>query len=114
MILENICPVAPSGVADLAGGADGGLKLGVLPNPARGSAVLRLELPAAGCSVRATIVDISGRLVRSLASGAMGPGTHYVPWDGRDSEGREVAPGIYLARVTTDGAAASQRIVMTR
>ncbi len=110
VIFKNLC--APTDVADPAGASDG-LRLGVLPNPARGSAVLRLELPSAS-PVRTTIFDISGRLVRSLEGGAMDPGTHYVPWDGRDGGGREVAPGIYLARVTTRYGVVSRRIVLLR
>jgi hypothetical protein len=59
--------------------------------------VFRLEGEAA-FSVRA--YDLSGRSLRDLsfvrphASGA-----HSLAWDGRDDEGRLVAPGVYLLRV---------------
>jgi flagellar hook assembly protein FlgD len=53
--------------------------------------------------------------VATLASGAQPAGLQSVTWDGRDSDGREVAAGTYLLRLSWGGAAAiSERIVVVR
>jgi hypothetical protein len=31
----------------------------------------------------------------------MGPGVHYVSWDGRNSRGREIPSGVYSCRLET-------------
>ncbi|MBD3336639.1 MAG: S8 family serine peptidase, partial [Candidatus Eisenbacteria bacterium] len=59
----------------------------------------RLDLGRAG-RYSLAIYDISGRLVRDVLSRRrLGLGEHRILWDGRNSEGRGVAPGVYLARV---------------
>lgn len=44
------------------------------------------------------VFDVNGRLVRTLAGGTYGAGTHDVVWDGRGSLGERVAPGVYFVR----------------
>jgi flagellar hook assembly protein FlgD len=40
-------------------------------------------------------------------------GVHAPRWDGRDEEGRKVAPGVYFARLATAGGSTdAQRIVV--
>lgn len=47
-----------------------------------------------------TVFDLAGRRVRSLSATRANPsGTHAIPWDGRDEQGRLVPPGHYLVRV---------------
>lgn len=70
------------------------------PNPWYGSVVLQAG-PAADRSARATatILDLRGRVVRVL-----GPSTDRFDWDGRDGGGRAVAPGGYVAHITSGAA----------
>ena len=51
--------------------------------------------------VSVDIFDFSSRKVRSLAQNTVfsGGSSHHVPWDGRDSEGRNVANGTYFFRI---------------
>jgi hypothetical protein len=56
------------------------------PNPFSTSVTLQGPGPAA-------VYDGAGRLVRAL------PGDGAVVWDGRDSRGRPVRPGVYLFRL---------------
>jgi len=50
-------------------------------------------------SVRLSVYDIRGRLVRTLVEGNKTPGSYSLDWDGRDSQGRSVASGIYFYRI---------------
>ncbi len=45
------------------------------------------------------VYDMSGRLLRNLASGRLNAGTHRVVWDGTDHRGRRLASGVYLVRL---------------
>jgi flagellar hook assembly protein FlgD len=56
------------------------------------------------------ILDANGRSVARLASPS-GPARW--SWDARDSEGRQVAPGVYYARVGGRNGATT-RIVVVR
>ena len=42
------------------------------------------------------VTDATGRLVRWLANGTQEAGPRTVEWDGRDDDGAETPPGIYL------------------
>jgi len=64
--------------------------------------------------VEITVYDIKGRLVTTLASGQVTAGRHKVSWDGKDSEGHRVAPGIYLCRLATPERTVSRKIALMR
>jgi hypothetical protein len=69
------------------------------------SAPIRVSftLPRDG-SVRVTIHNRAGRLVRVVTSGqSFGAGTNVVSWDGRDDDRREVDSGMYLVMVEALG-----------
>lgn len=68
------------------------------PNPSREGGVLRFQLPEAR-RVEVAIFDVTGRRVASLTNEVMSAGTHSVEWQRRDSAGRRVGPGVYLARL---------------
>ncbi len=84
------------------------------PNPFRESTSIRFSLPVA-TEVRVTIFDLAGRLVRVLEDGTpRTAGDQSVTWDGRDSAGRRVAPGLYASRVEAYGLAASRKMLLIR
>lgn len=72
------------------------------PNPFRHETALMLALPRPS-PVDAAIYDVSGRLVRKLASGVYPAGDHALVWDGRDSGSRGLSTGIYFYRVRVPG-----------
>jgi hypothetical protein len=80
------------------------------PNPARGALTLSFEAPA-GAVGSITIFSAEGRLVRRLPVVGRG-GAQRVGWDGRDEQGRRVAGGVYVARLSAAGAAETRRIVL--
>jgi flagellar hook assembly protein FlgD len=74
--------------------------LGNTPNPFNPSTTIRFAVPAGANQPYALrVYDVRGALVRELASGQIGAGTHAVPWDGRDHRGTAVSSGIYLYRL---------------
>jgi agmatine/peptidylarginine deiminase len=63
-------------------------------SPFRSSTVLAFELRRAD-RVDVAVVDVRGRLVRRLLSETAPAGRTEIEWDGRDTAGRRVAPGVY-------------------
>jgi hypothetical protein len=80
--------------------------------------VFQYELTAPASRVHLRVLTIAGRRVASL-SWPGNTGINVQCWDGRDSEGNEVARGVYLYRLTaTDGSGKSSaydgRMIRTR
>ena len=94
----------PAGAAFLAPGE---------PNPFRESTRLRFRLDRPGqASLR--IYEVTGRLVRTLGEMTYPNGLSEVSWDGRDSHGRQVSAGVYLARLQSGDRTQTRRVVKIR
>jgi hypothetical protein len=83
------------------------------PNPFNPSTALSFTLPAPG-SVRLSIHDLRGRLVRLLADGPAEAGRNVVTWDGLDAAGAGVASGTYVARLEACGRAVTRKLALVR
>lgn len=84
------------------------------PNPSYPRTTIAFELPSAAV-VTLRIHDVGGRLVRTLAAGVlMAAGHHDRLWDGRDDNGDDVPPGMYLVRLQTPGRTLTQRVSLVR
>ena len=60
-------------------------------------------------------LDVAGRRVRALASGAQfGAGRQSVTFDGRDDQGRPLGAGLYFYRVRTPDQVTLRRFAMLR
>jgi hypothetical protein len=93
---------------------DSGLAFAPRPVPGNGAITLTYTLSAAA-SVRLTIHDATGALVRTLESGAQRPaGTSNPVWDGRDEDGHDVRSGLYFARLQTGGVRVTRAIPLIR
>lgn len=103
---------APVGAA-LAALPDRAGFVSIHPNPFRPSTTLRFATRAAG-TVGLRIYDVRGSLVRTLHSGTLAPGFHERDWNGRDEGGAAAAPGIYFARLVTEGGAETRKLVRIR
>lgn len=86
---------------------------GSRPNPMSDATSIRFALPASG-SVSVDVFDAGGRVIRTLAQGALAAGPHSVSWDGRDAEGRQVSSGVYYYRVKTAGEEQTRKILLVR
>ena len=58
--------------------------------------------------------NLTGQRVTTLAKGVFPEGVFAVSWDGRDDQGREVASGVYLARLRLAERALSQPLTLVR
>jgi len=68
------------------------------PNPFSQATELRFSLPQ-GRDVKLSVFDLQGRLVQVLAEGPARAGVTSVSWNGRDTAGSRVAPGVYFFRL---------------
>ncbi|MFN8587178.1 MAG: T9SS type A sorting domain-containing protein [Candidatus Eisenbacteria bacterium] len=113
----NESPVAtlvPSGTLGVKGGAALALEFAApQPNPARGATTLRWTLPSAA-RVKLALYDAAGRRVATLADGAMDAGAHSATLALRDSAGRALPSGVYLARLECGGRTLTRRIAVIR
>lgn len=76
------------------------LELSAAPNPSQRDTRIRFRVARAGFA-NLRLYDVGGRRVRDLFAGAVEPGERVIRWDGTDQQGRPVANGLYLARLTT-------------
>ena len=83
------------------------------PNPFNPTTTLAFDIPRPGPATL-NILRVDGRIVRTLWSAPLNAGTHRLTWNGQDDQGAGVASGVYVARLTTAGGEASQRLVLVR
>jgi len=84
------------------------------PNPFRSATMINYNLAQPG-SIRLAIYDLSGRLIRSLASENVPAGRGQIQWNGRDNTGRQVASGVYECRLeTSSGVVVVRPIIRVR
>jgi hypothetical protein len=89
------------------------LMLAPSPNPAQGEAHFAFALAEHGDADLA-IFAVDGRRVRTLAHGPRDAGTYRMTWRGDDDAGREMAPGVYWARLNVSGRTWNRRLVFLR
>jgi hypothetical protein len=112
MVHVRICSTGSAGV--LSEPPPPELKISApFPNPALGGTVVCLELPK-GTSVRFSVYDCAGRLVKEVMSTGLPAGYHKVEWDGRDAGGRPCASGIYWCIIDTGAVSKSMKVVLLR
>lgn len=85
----------------------------VAPNPCNPHATVSFTLAADG-PAQVTVHDARGRRVRRLFCGTLGAGPQALAWAGDDDQGRAVASGAYLVRVTADGRTRTARVAVVR
>jgi hypothetical protein len=90
-----------------------GLSLAVRPNPCRSGTTFVVEADREG-EQRLEVFDVAGRAVRTLVRGRFAAGGRRVVWDGTDSTGRRVPPGIYPVVFTAAGREARTRVTVVR
>ena len=83
------------------------------PNPFNALTEIKFDLPQSS-RVDLKVFDITGRLVRVIASGRMPAGFHVATWDGRDDRGYSVANGVYYYELLAGPVSARRRMVLLR
>jgi hypothetical protein len=85
----------------------------VYPNPFSSETTLSLDVRKSGIT-SLYIYDMRGQLVTKLLDREpMTVGENKVVWNGKDTENKEVSPGIYFYSVVQDGVQSSGKLVYT-
>ena len=83
------------------------------PNPFNPSTTIYFGLKTLS-NVDLRIFDVSGRLVRVLASGKFQAGEYRRIWDGKDSHGIPVASGVYFYRLVAGDFEQTRKMLLLR
>jgi hypothetical protein len=83
------------------------------PNPFNPSTEIKFALPQAS-NVNLEIYNILGRRVTTLINDQLDAGYHTVKWNSTDSEGREVATGVYLYRLKAGDFIKSKKMLLLK
>jgi len=83
------------------------------PNPFNPETAIRFRL-AGAAHVNLEVFNMLGRKIVMLVDGRLEKGEHVVQWDGCDSGSRRVASGVYLYRLSTDGAVMSRKVLLLK
>ena len=105
------CP-GSSGITEIVW-PDGGHLLRGTPNPFVTSASFAFRVPTRS-ETHLEILDVTGRIVRTLIDGPYPGGAHQVNWSGTDNRGGIVSPGVYFARLRAGAQQSTCRIVYNR
>jgi len=82
------------------------------PNPFTTTANISFNVVGAA-PVSVSVYNISGRLVKTIVDNQhLSAGDHSVQWNGVDSRGASVTPGVYFCRLNTGTTVLSTRLVM--
>ena len=111
--LSNVVPFTSTGVNDGAVMPETFLLEQNIPNPFNPTTDISFYLPRAS-SVRLDVYNIIGQAVRILVDGPHPAGWHRVNWDGRTADGRQVAAGVYLYQLRTDGGTLSKSMTLLK
>ena len=88
--------------------------LSISPNPFSAATTIHLSGIAHGAeAIELQIFDVSGRKVKEISLLPLNFSLA-VTWDGRDDEGREVAPGVYFLRLRSGDHTASKKVLLVR
>jgi len=83
------------------------------PNPFNPNTIIRYSLKEAG-KVTIDIYNMKGQKIKSYTQEHYSPGYYQVSWDGCDDNGRNVASGIYLYRLTTGNYTSVKKMVLAK
>ena len=87
----------------------------VTPNPFNPRTSLKFEVGGSqAVNSEVVIYDLRGLKIRSLHSGFLAPGPQTMVWDGRDDGGRNLASGVFLARVLVGLEAQTVKMTLAR
>ncbi len=83
------------------------------PNPFRSEALFSFGIPSR-TTVEVAVFTTAGRRVKLLQSGDLSAGFHEITWNGRNTLGRRLGPGVYFIRLVTPEGTRTQRVVLVR
>jgi hypothetical protein len=109
----ELCLQAESGIGPEARQHHPDSELSVLPNPSSAGTDLRFHLGKPS-RVNVTVYDSRGLFVRRVMEADLPAGMHRVTWNGLDSEGRQVASGIYFVKLATGDRTLTSKVLVVK
>ncbi|MGQ9535388.1 MAG: T9SS type A sorting domain-containing protein, partial [bacterium] len=101
-----------SSVNEYNSNSEKGFSIFMLPSPARGKVVIYYQTPVEG-GIAVKIFSVAGQLIRVI-NDRKPAGFWSTIWDGKDSDGKVVANGVYFVRVETHNKTVTGKIVILR
>ena len=83
------------------------------PNPFNSQTTIRFSLPAAA-TVELSVYNLAGQRLVELVKGPRAAGAYTVNWDGRDSEGRRLASGVYPYRLRAGDQVKERKLLLLK
>jgi hypothetical protein len=80
------------------------------PNPARDRTVFTFSIPREGAATL-EVFDVAGAR-RASIGGRYPAGRSAISWDARDDDARRLPPGLYVARLSFEGASSSAKLII--
>ncbi|MGD9548531.1 MAG: FlgD immunoglobulin-like domain containing protein [Candidatus Krumholzibacteriia bacterium] len=114
-VAGDVWTIDESGASPVDVGVPGAAVLaGNYPNPFNPTTTIAFELPVQE-RVRLQVLDLRGRLVRTLVNGESQPaGSNRTVWNGCDDSGRQVASGTYFYRLEAGSYRETKRMVLIK
>ena len=111
--LPNRDDLQPTLVSETAAGPASFRLAPNAPNPFNPTTEISFTLPT---STRAKLVvyNLNGQEVRVLQSGFLDAGVHRATWDGTDTQGNNVATGVYLAQLRAGSRSQIRKMLLLR
>ena len=83
------------------------------PNPFNAGTTIRFDLPRIS-HVDLIVYDVTGREMKKLVQRELTAGSHQVKWDGKDDSGRNVASGVYLYKIISQGMSLTKKALLIK
>jgi flagellar hook assembly protein FlgD len=83
------------------------------PNPFARSTTIRYSLPARA-HVRLGVYNVAGQEVAVLKDAEHRQGPHEVKWEGSDSDGQDLVPGIYFLQLDAGDETRTSKVMLLR
>ena len=85
----------------------------VSPNPFGNNQIVQFSIPV-DTRITLSVVDISGRIIKTLMNGEYRAGSYSVVWDGTNGAGKKVSSGIYFILLNSELGKISHKTVYVR
>ncbi len=83
------------------------------PNPFNPVTKLDYNLPLRSM-VNISIYNVLGQEIKILVNGVKEYGYHSITWNGQDNLGKEMASGVYFARITSQGFTKTRKMLLVK
>ncbi len=84
------------------------------PNPFNPKTTIRFNLLAPSKTIQLNIYDILGRVIKTIEIRDPPLGSNEVSWDGKNNFGKEVASGVYILNMNSNGTIQSGKMLLIR